>query len=177
LATKEILKVDLDTSAFDEFRKKFNEYEAAVKGLPAQWQASGAEITAQKTHFEEMTDSIRGSAQELVNLVSSQGKMNALLDGSSIALVGMAKSGRQFAGHIFQATASLRHWTKLTALFAGVIGAGASVVRWRHRRGRPIRHQPHGRERREAANVGCRTWRYLRGAGELPKQFWENTWR
>ena len=36
----------------------------------------------------------------------------------------MSKSGRQFAGSIFQATASLRHWSKLTALFGGLVGAG-----------------------------------------------------
>ena len=37
---------------------------------------------------------------------------------------GNVKSGRQFAGSIFQATASLRHWSKLTALFGGLVGAG-----------------------------------------------------
>ncbi|MES2147293.1 MAG: hypothetical protein V4491_05510, partial [Pseudomonadota bacterium] len=124
MPNKEILRVEIDDSEFSEFKKKFDAYEAAVKAMPEKWQAAGAEISAQKPHFEQMADSIRGQAQELVNLVSDHGKINALLEGTGVALAGMAKSGRNFAGSIFQATASLRHWTKLTALFSGLIGAG-----------------------------------------------------
>ena len=124
MPNKEILRVEIDDSEFSEFKKKFDAYEAAVKALPGEWQKSGTEILAQKSHFETMADSIRAQAEEAANLVTSHVKLGAALDGTALALAGMVKSGKQFSGHIFQATASLRHWTKLTAVFSGLVGAG-----------------------------------------------------
>ena len=124
MPNKEIIRVEIDDSEFSEFKKKFDAYEAAVKAMPGEWQKSGTEIIAQKSHFEVMADSIRSQAEDVENLVISHGKLGAALDGTAIALAGMARSGKQFSGHIFQATASLRHWTKLTAVFSGLVGAG-----------------------------------------------------
>ena len=57
MAVKEILKVDIDTTEFDAFKKAFDSYSDAVKALPGEWQKSSTEIASTKSHFEQMADS------------------------------------------------------------------------------------------------------------------------
>jgi hypothetical protein len=123
-ANKEILVAEIDDSAFSEFKKKFDAYEAAVKAMPPQWQAAGTHVAAHKNQFERLAANASALYRSLERATIEQSASSRLFDASAGALAGMARSGRQFASSIRHATASLRHWTKLTAVFSGLLGAG-----------------------------------------------------
>jgi hypothetical protein len=51
MANKEILAVEIDDSAFSEFRRKFDEYNAALKTMPAHWRAASTEPGSRSRRF------------------------------------------------------------------------------------------------------------------------------
>jgi hypothetical protein len=124
MADKEILAVEIDDSEFSAFKKKFDEYESAVKAMPAQWQKSSTEIIGQKTNFEKMLKGVDEQNRLVSGALVSQTKLNGLLDAASITFGSLHKSGKLFASNIVRSTQSLMHWTKLTAVFSGLLGAG-----------------------------------------------------
>ena len=125
MADRPILDVVVDSEgAFSEFKRKFDEYQSAVKAMPTQWQKAGTEITAQKTSFEKAVANLEKSGNSAGALAKSMGDAGKIADAAALTWVSMSKHGKLFAGNIFHATQSLMHWTKLTTVFSGILGAG-----------------------------------------------------
>jgi hypothetical protein len=124
MANKEILAVTIDDTEFSEFKKKFDAYEAAVKAMPKHWQQSSGEITAQKTNFEKMVAGAGNFYRSLELATVQQSVSSRVLEATGLAWAGIHRSGKLFRSDIVHATQSLMHWTKLTAVFSGLLGAG-----------------------------------------------------
>lgn len=123
-SNKEILRVEIDTAEFDEFRHKFDLYEAAVKAMPGNWRNASAEIITQKTNFEKMVASVDGMYRAMERATIAQSASSRVLEATGLTFVSMWKSGKHFKDNIVHATQSLNRWTKLTAIFSGLLGAG-----------------------------------------------------
>lgn len=124
MSNKAILDVEIDDSEFSEFKNKFDEYETAVKSMPEYWQAAGSEITAQKTHFEKAASELTKIGNIAFALERVEDAADKIAVTTALAWISLAKSGKLFAGNVVHATQSLMHWTKLTAVFSGILGAG-----------------------------------------------------
>jgi hypothetical protein len=121
---KEILSVELDTSEFDSFKQQFDKYEAAVKAMPKHWQQSSGEIIAHRTNFEKMVAGASNFYRSMELATIQQSASSRILEATGLAWAGIHRSGKLFRNDIVHATQSLMHWTKLTAVFSGIIGAG-----------------------------------------------------
>jgi hypothetical protein len=121
MADRPILDVVVDSEgAFSEFKRKFDEYEAAVKSMPKHWQQSSTEITAQKTQFEKAVANLEKAGNSAGMLAKAAGDAGKIADVAAATWAGMATSGKLFSGNIVHATQSLMHWS----VFSGILGAG-----------------------------------------------------
>jgi hypothetical protein len=119
-----VLDIEIDDSAFQQFKRQFDAYSAAVKALPEHWQLAGAEIDRQKSSFEKMFQKLESQGQASKGALIEQTQFNKVLDATELTWGSLAKSGKQFAGHIHSSTQQLMRWTKLTAVFSGLLGGG-----------------------------------------------------
>jgi hypothetical protein len=92
--------------------------------MPQTWMSISYEINNLKTKFEKVLDDLEKHNHRTDDAVESQGVFAASLAASELTFVGLAKSGKSFAHNIHQSTQSLMKWTKLTAVFSGLLGAG-----------------------------------------------------
>jgi hypothetical protein len=72
MTKREIIAIDLDDSAFQEFQRKFNQYEELLKTLPAFWAAAGKEIEGHKTQFEKIRAEVAASGDSSAAIEKSQ---------------------------------------------------------------------------------------------------------
>jgi hypothetical protein len=124
MANRPILEIDVNDSEFTEFLKKFEDYKTKVAAMPQTWMSISYEINNLKTKFEKVLDDLEKHNHKTDETVESQGVFTASLAASELTFVGLSKSGRSFAHNIHQSTQSLMKWTKLTAVFSGLLGAG-----------------------------------------------------
>ncbi|HEY8095358.1 MAG TPA: hypothetical protein VIE65_04605, partial [Methylobacter sp.] len=121
---KPILDIEIDDSAFQQFKRQFDKYQSAVKDLPEQWKAAGSEINSQASKFAKMFEKLEAQGGASAAALTEQTQFNRLLDATELTFVSIAKSGKSFAGHIHSSTQQLMRWTKLTSVFSGLLGAG-----------------------------------------------------
>jgi len=142
MGDREILAVEIDDSEFSAFKRKFDEYGAALKTMPAQWAASNTAIITARTAFEKAAADLAKAGSSAGTLAKAAGDAGKIADVAAATWAGMATSGKLFSGHVVHATQHLMRWTKLTAVFSGIIGAGGlfginrmatSVAEQRHR--------------------------------------------
>ena len=124
MVNRPILEIEVDDSAFQGFLQKFNEHQEALKALPSYWTATGQEIEKQKTNFERISTKLAATGGSSIAIEKSQDGVGKLLEGAAISLGLLSTHGKHFAANIIRSTQSLLKWTKLTSVFAGVIGAG-----------------------------------------------------
>ncbi len=124
MANRPILEIDIDDSAFQGFLQKFNEHQEVMKALPSYWTAAGQEIEKQKTNFEKISSRLAAAGDSSIGIEKAQEGVGKLLEGAAISLGLLGTQGKLFAANIVRSTQSLLKWTKLTSLFAGIVGAG-----------------------------------------------------
>jgi len=124
MPNREIIAIEIDDSAFQEFQRKFNEHQEILKNIPTHWVAASEEIEKQKTSFEKLTASLSSARDASLGIEKAQGDLGKLLDGAAISLGLLGTQGKLFAHNIWHSTQHLAKWTKLTSVFAGIIGAG-----------------------------------------------------
>src|SRR6266576_559118 len=124
MANRPILEIDIDDSAFQGFLQKFNEHQEVMKALPSYWTAAGQEIEKQKPNFEKISSKLAAAGDSSIGIEKAQEGVGKLLEGAAISLGLLGTQGKLFAANIVRSTQSLLKWTKLTSLFAGIVGAG-----------------------------------------------------
>jgi cell wall-associated NlpC family hydrolase len=124
MANKEIFNVEIDDSALGDLKQRYDEYSAALSKMPGEWREASTEIKAQTSKFERMYAGLEEQNRVLLDTSASEEKFNIALDTAAVSWIGMLKTGKLFAGHIVHSTHSLLRWTKLTAVFSGILGAG-----------------------------------------------------
>jgi len=124
MVNRQILEIEIDDSAFQDFMQKFNEHKEVMKALPSYWTAAGQEVEKQKTNFERISAKLAATGDASTIVEKAQDGVGKLLDGAAVSLGLIGTQGKLFASNIVRSTQSLMKWTKLTSVFAGVIGAG-----------------------------------------------------
>ena len=145
MAAKTIVEIDVNDEKFQSFIEKFNEYQAALKGLPEEWRGSaqgiadtGKETAKARTETEALTKAFNDGAAAILSINSGIDRLNTNLEragkhqgdfsrnaGNAKGFLSAAtKDAKSLAGHIKDATTSLLTWSGIVGVFTGVLGAG-----------------------------------------------------
>lgn len=145
MAAKTIVEIDVNDEKFQAFIEKFNEYQAALKGLPEEWRGSaqgiadtGKETAKARTETEALTKAFNDGAAAILSINSGIDRLNTNLEkagkhqgdfsrnaGNAKGFLNAAtKDAKSLAGHIKDATTSLLTWSGIVGVFTGVLGAG-----------------------------------------------------
>lgn len=145
MAAKSIIGIDVNDEKFQSFMEKFNEYQAALKGLPEEWRGSaqgiadtGKETAKARTETEALTKAFNDGAAAILSINSGIDRLNSNLEkagkhqgdfsrnaGNAKGFLNTAtKDAKSLAGHIKDATTSLLTWSGIVGVFTGVLGAG-----------------------------------------------------
>lgn len=145
MAAKSIIEIDVNDDKFQSFMEKFNEYQAALKDLPKDWQGvadgivnTGKETNKATTEAESLTKAFNDGAKAILSINSGIDRLNVNLEkagknqgdfsrhaGNAKGFLNAAtKDAKSLAGHIKDATTSLLAWSGIVGLFTGVMGAG-----------------------------------------------------
>ena len=124
MANRPVLEIEVNDTEFQDFLAKWDNYKTQVAAMPQTWMSVSYEINNLKTKFEKVLGDLEKQTQKTDDASVSQGKFAEALAASELTYVGLAKSGKSFAHNIHQSTQSLMKWTKLTAVFSGILGAG-----------------------------------------------------
>lgn len=145
MAAKTIVEIDVNDDKFQSFIEKFNEYQAALKDLPEQWQVSavgiantGKETAKATTETQALAKAFNDGAAAILSINSGLDRLNSNLEkagknqsdfsrnaGNAKGFLNAAtKDAKSLAGHIKDATTSLLTWSGIVGIFTGVLGAG-----------------------------------------------------
>lgn len=118
-----IITVDVDDSRFQDFLRKFEEYQKALKTLPQDWQAAADAMARAGTGIEQHGDGIDRNTRAIVNLT----KHAETLDEIWAAGAGYFAHMRRDSEHITKSVAEIgRHFLSFGRLggIAGLLGLG-----------------------------------------------------
>jgi hypothetical protein len=96
MVNRPILEIQVDDSAFQEFLRKFNEYQDLLKGLPDFWKVAGKEIESHKTQFEKIRAEVAASDSSSPGIQKSQDGINKLADATAISLGLLSTHGKHW---------------------------------------------------------------------------------
>jgi hypothetical protein len=108
---KSIIDIDVNDAKFQKFQEQFAKYQAALKGMPAQWAKVGAGMGG-------ALDSAMGKLDKLGANLAKGAKETAHHFAT------LSRSTASVAKNIAGATAQLLKWASLTSVFGGLLGAG-----------------------------------------------------
>src|SRR5208282_4903355 len=114
MTDRPIINVDIDTAAFDDLRKKYDEFQKATEALPGDWAKASEQANKQKTTFEKML--------QFIPKLTPPKMDGSLVD--DVPWISIASNSKHVLKFITDATLSLGKWTALTGVFSSIIGAG-----------------------------------------------------
>lgn len=124
MADKPILEVEINGSAFDAFRAKFDAYRAKAEETPLAWGKVGQETSSIVTHFEAMIANTQRVQDTLARLDEANQVRAGEENSSATAWARITHSAHQFGDTVCGTTLSLGKWAGLTGLFSSILGAG-----------------------------------------------------
>jgi len=124
MADRPILDVNIDTGAFDEYKARFDDYSRAVAAIPGEWGKIGAAVQPVSGFLAKMDAALAAAGGNSAAIGKATGETAKA--GTDLALLwtGVSRSAKFFSHDVITATQHLAHWTKLTAVFGGLLGAG-----------------------------------------------------
>lgn len=125
MAVKGIVEIGIDDSAFLEFQKLFDKYQAQVKDMPGQWADIAAKTSGVKITMSDLTDEAKKQNKALKEQEGIHKYIKILSAGSISTWSGISQEVGKIGSGIGKATASLIKWSTLTAAVSGLAGAGS----------------------------------------------------
>jgi len=122
MAVKSIISVDIQDEAFSNLKRRFDQFDAAVKKLPAEWRKLGSEIVRTEDLFKSlvaMTASVTGTIRDLEK-VEAQRSHHTEMAVRQWATLG--RHARDFSRSVAGATGSILKWAGIGGLLGGLLG-------------------------------------------------------
>jgi hypothetical protein len=121
---KIILDVDIDDSAFQAFKRKFDDFQSNVKSLPGEWSRVAASMSTLSPLLDALSKGMGGAAGNATLVGKATIDTHKIAGDLALVWTGISKSSHFFLHDIIGATQSLTKWTALTGVFGGLLGAG-----------------------------------------------------
>ena len=122
MAVKSIISVDIQDEAFGNLKRRFDQFDAAVKKLPSEWRKLGSEIVRTEDLFKSlvlMTASVTGTIRELEKVEAHRSHHTEVAVRQWATL---GRSARDFARSVAGATGSIMKWVGIGGLLGGLLG-------------------------------------------------------
>lgn len=127
MSLRSVLSIDVDDTAFKDYKKSFDQYAALVKGLPAdfakQWQVLGQT----KTRFDELVAVAVGLTYHSKQHVAVQKEADRLIARQENSWRNIGRITKDFASSIGVATASIIKWIGPLGILSTILGAGGAI--------------------------------------------------
>lgn len=119
-----IFDIQIRDDSFNAFLKKYNQYQASLKSMPAAWAAVNKKIDGTRSSFDKIVDNMVASNVQASLMAKAQERADRLSQTTAERWAAMARNTKTVAANIAGATASLLRWGALTGLVSGLLGAG-----------------------------------------------------
>jgi len=124
VAVKSIIDIGLDDTAFRAFKLQWDKYEKALKSTPAAWALVNKSIDGSRASFDKLVGQMAAANVQSQLRVKAQERADQLTRSSAERWQSMARSTKDFARNIGEATVSLLKWGSITGVISGLIGGG-----------------------------------------------------
>ena len=124
MAVRSVLQIDVNDSSFRDFTKLHEKYMAALKKAPAAWAQVEKNIDGSRESFDKLVGQMASAALLDQQREKAQEHLERLTRSSAERWQSMARSTKDFARNIGEATTSLLRWASVTGVISGLIGAG-----------------------------------------------------
>lgn len=127
MSLRSVLSIDVDDTAFKDYKKSFDQYAALVKGLTTdfakQWQVMGQT----KTRFDELLAVAVGLTYHSKQHVAVQKEADRLISRQENSWRNIGRITKDFASSIGVATASIIKWIGPLGILSTILGAGGAI--------------------------------------------------
>jgi hypothetical protein len=127
MALRSVLDIDVNDSAFRDYKRAFEDYTKLVKGLPSDFAKSWAVIQKQRNAFNEMVASMVTRNYLEKQRVAAQKEADRLTKSQADHWREIAKASKVFADNIFGATLSFMKWAGPLSIVGGLLGAAGGL--------------------------------------------------
>lgn len=124
MATRAILDIEINDDAFNKFKERFDDYQAQLKTLPAEWARVGETMAGLSGIMEKISAASKAGSDNVVLVGKVTVDTNKVAADFGALWVGVSKSARFFHHDILGATLHLAKWTALTGVFSGLLAGG-----------------------------------------------------
>lgn len=124
MAVRSIISVDVQDGSFRNFARLFDRYQTALKSTPAAWKLVQQNIDGSKASFDKLVAQMAAANVQAKLREEAQKRADRLTMTAAERWQSIAKSTRDFATNVKEATLSLLRWTSVTGLITGLAGAG-----------------------------------------------------
>lgn len=120
MAVKSVVSVEVNDVSFREFMRLYAKYETALKKAPTTWALVNKNIDGSKESFDKLVGQMSAANVQAQLRVKAQEQADRLTKSSAERWQSMARSTREFARNIGDATTALLRWSAIS----GLVGAG-----------------------------------------------------
>ena len=124
MAVRPVFSIEIRDGQFRDFLKLYEKYDSALKKSPAAWAMVTKNIDGSRQSFNKLVDGmVAANVQEKLR-EKAQERADKLTRTAADRWQAMARTTKDFARNIGDATSSLLKWASLTGVISGLIGAG-----------------------------------------------------
>lgn len=127
MALRSVLDIEVNDSAFRDYKRSFDDYAKLVKGLPNDFAKSWALLQKQRGAFNEMVAAMVSRKYLEQQRAAAQKEADRLTRSQADYWRSIAKSSKEFAGHIASTTLSLAKWAGPLSIVTGLLGAAGGL--------------------------------------------------
>ncbi|HET8687476.1 MAG TPA: hypothetical protein VFM18_12550, partial [Methanosarcina sp.] len=124
MATKSIIDIELNDSAWKSFQAQVKAHQEVLKKMPAQWGAVGQSVQKATGAAAKLVATMKDNAKQWKDADTFSKKLVLSLKSADRLATSLAKSTQTMARNLKDATKSLLSWGTVMGLISGVLGAG-----------------------------------------------------
>ena len=121
---RSILDIEVRDEKFNEFLRKFNTYQDALKSQGGHWSAQGAAMKGANAQLKSLASLADEMAKNVGNASNNQDKFRKNTEKSDQSMQRLARSTHNVAKGILSATTALLKWSGIATAIGGLLGAG-----------------------------------------------------
>lgn len=119
MAVKSVLSIDVEDQAFANLKRRYDQFDASVRKLPAEWRKLSAEMVGTQDLFKSMLGMSVAIAGALKEAERVEVHRSRVTDNSLRQWKHIAREARDFAASVRGATLSIGKWVGLGGILGG----------------------------------------------------------
>lgn len=121
---KSVYDIEINRKEFDNYKRAFDAYQAALKTHPGIWKTVGKEVSGLAAAHKQLQSAMESQSKNQQKIVEFYKGQNRQLQQSDNLWKSMARSAGGLASSILGATRTLLSWSGVVGAVTGLLGAG-----------------------------------------------------